>query len=183
MALYVSLAVAAALIVLLVIFIASRPADFRVVRSATINAAPDEVFPQVNDLHNWEAWSPWAKLDPAMKQTYDGAPAGVGAIYSWNGNSNVGEGKMTVTDSKPTELVRIRLEFKRPFAAVNNVEFTFMPQGSQTTVSWSMEGKLNFMTKAFGLFMSMEKMVGGMYEQGLAQMKTVVETKKTAVAS
>ena len=165
----------ALVVILFLILVALQPADFRVVRSGTISAPPADVFPQVNDFHKWEAWSPWAKIDPTMKQTYEGQPAGTGAIYSWNGNSQVGEGRMTITESRPTDLVRIKLEFIKPFAAVNDVEFTFKPEGNQTHVTWSMAGRKNFMLKAFGLFMSMDKMVGGMYEQGLRQMKAVVE--------
>src|SRR5438876_11472300 len=114
---YVLLAVAA-ILALFVCIVAMRPAEFRVVRSATMAAPPADVFAQVNDLHKWEAWSPWAKLDPAMKQTYDGAPEGTGAIYSWNGDKNVGEGRMTITESRAGELIRIKLEFMRPFAAI-----------------------------------------------------------------
>jgi hypothetical protein len=173
---YILLGVAV-LIVLFLILVAMQRGDFRVVRSASIAALPADVFAQVNDLHKWEAWSPWAKLDPAMKQTYDGQPAGTGAIYAWNGNNQVGEGRMTITESRPSDLVRIKLEFMRPFAAINDVEFTFQPEGSQTVVTWNMAGTKNFIVKAFGLFMSMDKMVGGMFEQGLAQMKAVVEAK------
>jgi uncharacterized protein YndB with AHSA1/START domain len=153
-----------------VILVALRPADFRVVRSATMSAPPADVFAQVNDFHKWDAWSPWAKLDPSMKTTYDGQPTGTGASYSWNGNSHVGEGRMTITESRPNDLIRIKLEFRRPFAATNDVEFTFKPEGQQTIVTWSMAGKANFMVRAFSLFMSMDKMVGGMYEQGLSQL-------------
>lgn len=175
---FISLGVLAAIVVVLVIVIAVQPADFRVTRSGTIAAPPADVFAQVNDLHKWEAWSPWAKLDATMKQTYDGAPAGVSAVYSWNGNSNVGEGRMTITESRPSGFIRIKLEFMRPFAGVNDVTFTFKLEGEQTVVTWTMAGTKNFITKAFGLVMSMDKMVGGMYEQGLAQMKVVVEGKK-----
>jgi hypothetical protein len=132
----------------------------------------------VNDFHNWNAWSPWAKIDPAMKQTYEGAPAGTGAIYSWNGDNKVGEGRMTLKESRPNELIRIKLEFMRPFKAINDAEFAFKPDGNQTMVTWSMSGRKNFMFKAFGLFMSMDKMVGGDFEKGLASMKSIVETRK-----
>jgi len=171
--------IALALIVLVfVLVVASRPADFRITRTATIAAPPDIVFPQVNDFHNWDAWSPWAKLDPAMKQTYEGAPSGVGAIYTWAGNSEVGEGRMTITGSETNELVQINLEFLKPFAAVNTTEFTFTPGTNQTQVIWSMSGKNNFMAKAFGLFVNMDKMVGADFEKGLAQLKAVSEQKK-----
>ena len=120
--------------------------------------------------------SPWAKLDPSMKKTHEGAPAGTGAIYSWSGNDQVGEGRMTLTESRPSELIRIKLEFMKPFAATNTTEFTFKPEGNQTMVTWSMFGMNNFIAKAFGLFMNMDKMVGGDFEKGLASMKSVVET-------
>ncbi|HEX4604152.1 MAG TPA: SRPBCC family protein, partial [Candidatus Angelobacter sp.] len=142
----VILIVIAAVVVLLAAVIATRPADFRITRNATIAAPPTVVFAQVNDFHNWEAWSPWAKIDPEMKKTYEGAATGTGAIYTWTGNSKVGAGRMTITESRPSDLVRIRLEFMKPFAATNAAEFTFQPQGSQTAVNWSMIGKRNFVT-------------------------------------
>jgi uncharacterized protein YndB with AHSA1/START domain len=162
--------------VALVALVALQPAGFRVVRSATIAAPAPAVFAQVNDLHNWEAWSPWAKLDPAMTKSYEGAAAGVGAIYSWSGDKQVGEGRTTITESRPDERIRIKLEFVRPFTATNDVEFTFAPEGDNTVVTWSMTGRNSFVAKAVGLFMNMDKMVGGMFEQGLAQLKTVAET-------
>jgi hypothetical protein len=157
------------------VLVARRPSEFRVSRSTTIAAPASSVFAQVNDFHHWEAWSPWAKLDPTMKQTYEGAPAGTGAIYAWSGNKNVGEGRMTLTESRPNELIRIHLEFFKPFRAVNTTEFSFMPEGDQTVVTWSMAGKNNFMAKAVHLFMNMDKMVGGQFEKGLAAMKSTVE--------
>jgi Polyketide cyclase / dehydrase and lipid transport len=129
----------------------------------------------VNDFHNWEAWSPWAKLDPAAKATFEGPSTGTGAIFKWTGNKEVGEGSMTITESRPSDLIRIKLEFLRPFEATNSAEFTFKPEGNRTAVTWSMEGKNNFIAKAVCLFMNMDKMVGGQFEQGLAQMKAVVE--------
>jgi len=129
----------------------------------------------VNDFHNWEAWSPWAKLDPAAKATFEGPSTGTGAIFKWVGNKEVGEGSMTITESRPSDLIRIKLEFLRPFEATNSAEFTFKPEGNRTAVTWSMEGKNNFIAKAVCLFMNMDKMVGGQFEQGLAQMKAVVE--------
>jgi len=161
--------------VVLVIVVATRPSEFRVARTATIAAPAPAVFAQVNDFRKWEAWNPWAKLDPAMKQTYEGAPAGIGAIYTWAGNHEVGEGRMTLTESSPNDLIRIRLEFLKPFKATNVGEFTFRPEGNQTAVTWSMTGQKNFMAKALHLFMNMDRMVGGQFEKGLAQMKSVVE--------
>ena len=162
-------------LVVFVIVVATRRADFQITRSATIAAPPAVVFAQVNDFHLWDAWSPWAKLDPAMKQTYEGTPAGPGAIYSWAGNKDVGEGRMTLTESRAPELIRIKLEFLKPFAAVNTTEFSFKPEGTQTAVTWSMTGTNNFMAKAFCMFMNMDKMVGADFEKGLAQLKTVAE--------
>jgi hypothetical protein len=130
----------------------------------------------VNDLRKWEEWSPWAKIDPACRMSYDGPPAGgVGQIMAWDGNKQVGAGRMTITESRPAELVRFKLEFLRPFVATNTAEFTFVPKGEQTEVTWSMSGNKNFMFKAFGLISDMDKMVGKDFEKGLAQMKAVVE--------
>jgi len=152
------------------------PAEFRVARSTTIAARPPDVFAHVNDFHKWRAWNPWGKLDPAMKETYAGSPAGAGAVYAWTGNGKVGEGRMTLTESRPSELIRIRLEFLKPFAATNLAEFTFEPQqGERTRVTWSMVGKNTFAGKAMSIVMDMDKMIGGNFEKGLADMKAVVE--------
>jgi polyketide cyclase/dehydrase/lipid transport protein len=158
------------------VVVAMRPSDFRVERSAVVSAPAPVVFAQVNDLHNWDAWSPFAKLDPAAKQTFEGPRAGTGAAFAWAGNKQVGEGRMTITESRPNKLVRFRLDFLKPFAVTNTAEFTFTPQGDQTAVTWSMSGRQNFMAKAFCMFMSMDKMVGGEFEKGLAQMKSVAES-------
>jgi Polyketide cyclase / dehydrase and lipid transport len=164
------------LVAVCAIVVALQPAHYQVERSATINAPAPIVFAQVNDFHKWAAWSPWAKLDPAMKQSYEGAPAGNGAVYAWTGNSQVGEGRMTITESRPSDLIKIKLEFLKPFTATNATEFTFAPQGNETNVKWTMSGDNNFVGKAFGLIMNMDKTIGGDFEKGLAQMKTVVET-------
>ena len=166
----------AVIVIVLVVVVAMQPSEFRVVRSATISAPAPAVFAQVNDFHKWEAWNPWGKIDPAMKQSYEGAPSGTGAIYTWAGNNQVGEGRMTITESHPSDLIRIKLEFIKPWSATNATDFAFKPQGNQTAVTWTMDGDNNFMGKAFGLFMNMDKMVGGDFEKGLAQMKAVSET-------
>ena len=169
----------AVVVVILVIVIASRPSQFRVVRSAAISAPPSVVFEQVNDFHKWEAWSPWARRDPNMKQIYEGSPAGTGAVYSWVGNSDVGEGRMTLIESHPGELIRLKLEFFKPFAATNATEFTFKPAGADgTAVTWTMTGRNNFLSKAMCLFVNMDRMVGGMFEQGLARMRSIVESTR-----
>jgi uncharacterized protein YndB with AHSA1/START domain len=168
--------IAVALIaVLFVIVVATRPADFCVTRTATISAPAAVVFAQVNDLHRWEAWSPWEKIDPALKRTFEGPSAGTGASYSWVGNKKAGEGRMTIMESRPDELIRIKLEFLKPFKATNTAEFTFKSEGNQTVVTWSMFGKNNFMAKAFHLFVNFDKMIGGDFEKGLVQLKLVAE--------
>src|ERR1017187_7202757 len=145
------LIVLAVIVVLFISVAATRPADFRVTRTTTISAPAAVVFAQVNDLHKWEAWNPWGKLDPACKMTYEGPPAGTGAGYTWAGNNKVGEGHMTITESRPNDFIRLNLEFLKPFKTNNTAEFTFQSDGNQTTVSWSMAGKKNFMFKAMGL--------------------------------
>lgn len=163
------------IIVVVVIVVAMRPADFRVARSTTITAPAEVVFAQVNDLHKWEAWSPWANLDPNAKNSFEGPPAGPGATFAWSGNNQVGEGRMTITESRPHELVRFKLEFVKPMKGTSTAEFTFKPEGNQTVVTWSMFGKNNFIAKAVGMFMNCDKMVGGQFDKGLAQMKSIAE--------
>jgi len=170
----------AVVVVGFVIVVAMQPADFRYERSATMSAPSSAVFDQVNDFRRWTAWSPWEKIDPALKRTYEGAPAGVGASYSWSGNNQVGEGRMTISDSRPSDLIRINLEFLRPFKATNTAEFAFKPEGKQTRVTWSMTGRNGFISKAFCLVMNMDKMIGRDFEKGLANMKAVVEGSAAA---
>jgi len=156
-------------------YIATRPGEFQVVRSATFAAPAPAVFAQVNELRKWEAWSPWAKKDPQMKQSYEGPAAGAGAVTSWVGNKDVGEGRMSIVESRPAELVRFKLEFFKPFAATNSAEFTFKEQGGRTAVSWSMSGRNNFVGKAMSVVFDFDKMIGADFEAGLASMKTIVE--------
>jgi len=157
----------------ILIVAAAQPAAYRVVRSATISAPPAVVFAQVNDLHAWQDFSPWAKLDPNVKNTYEGPRAGPGAALAWDGNSKVGQGRMTITESRPNELIRMKLDFIKPMESTSTTEFTFKPEGDKTRVSWSMSGENNFIGKVFCLFMSMDKMVGGDFERGLANLNTV----------
>ena len=154
---------------------ALQPSDFRVARTATIDAPAPAVFAHVNDFHNWDAWSPWAKLDPAARTTFEGPSAGTGARFRWAGNREIGEGSMTITESRPSDLIRIKLEFLRPFAGTSTAEFTFTPEGDHTAVTWSMSGKNNFVAKAVSLVVNMDRMIGDNFEKGLAQMKAVVE--------
>ncbi len=171
-----------AIVVIFAIFVAGlyiaasmQATDFKITRSAVFSAPPEKVFDQINDFHKWDAWSPWAKLDPNMKVTHSGAASGVGASYAWAGNGDVGEGKMTITQSHPSEHIAIDLDFIAPFAAKNVTEFTFKPEGDKTSVTWSMAGKKNFVMKLFCLFFDMDKAVGADFEKGLAQLKPVVE--------
>jgi uncharacterized protein YndB with AHSA1/START domain len=165
----------AVVVVVFLVVVALQPADFRITRSATIAAPPAVVFEQFNDFHNWNAWSPWAKMDPNAKNTFEGSPAGIGSSFAWAGNNEVGEGRMTITESRPNELIRLKLEFLKPFTATNVTEFTFKPDGDRTAVTWSMSGKNGFMGKAFSLIMNCDKMVGGQFEQGFANLKALVE--------
>ena len=182
MILPIILGVVGVVVAAFIILVAMKRPDFRIERSATIAATPQAVFEQVNDFRKWRAWSPWEKRDPLLRRTYEGAPAGRGAVYSWIGNKQVGEGRMTITESRPGELVRIRLEFIKPFAATNTAEFTFQPQGDQTRVTWSMSGTHTFVMRAFCMFMNMDKLVGGDFEKGLAAMKLVAERPTTEPA-
>lgn len=169
----------AAVIVIFVIFVAMQPADFRIARTATMAGPPAAAFAQVNDFHKMMAWSPYMSLDPNAKVTYEGAAAGKGAIFTWNSQKNdVGQGRMEITTSQPSSLIQIQLDFVRPFKANNVAEFTFKPVGKNTEVTWAMIGKKNFISKAFCLFMDMDKMVGGDFEKGLASMKKIAEATK-----
>lgn len=163
----------------LVAVISTRPNDFKMSRSATMSASPEVVFAQVNDLHAWQAWSPWAKLDPTATNSFEGPAAGTGSAMSWAGNNQVGAGKMTIIESHPYDLIRFKLEFLKPFVATNTSEFTFKPEGNQTVVTWSMSGKNNFIAKAVGLFMNCDKMVGDQFEKGLADLKTISQSHES----
>ncbi len=169
-----------AIVAAFIVVVAMQPSEFRVTRTATISAPAADVFAQVNDFQNWQAWSPWAKLDPTAKATFAGPRAGPGAMFSWAGNDKIGEGRMTLTDSRPSELVRIKLDFVKPMEGTSIAEFTLEPVGDQTTVTWTMTGHHNFIAKAVCLFMDLDKMVGGDFEKGLANLKSVVEGARKA---
>jgi Polyketide cyclase / dehydrase and lipid transport len=158
-------------------YVATRPSEFSVSRSATFAAPAPLVFAQVNELKRWEGWSPWQKKDPQAKNSYAGPASGTGASMSWAGNKEVGVGRMTIAESRPNELVRFKLEFFEPFAATNSAEFAFKEEGGRTAVTWSMRGQNNFIGKAMCLVFDMDKMVGGDFEAGLAGIKAVVEKK------
>ena len=160
----------AVIVVLFVAIVATRPSDFRVTRTGRIAAPADVVFANVNTLRNWEAWSPWAKMDPNAKSTFSGPESGPGSSMAWSGNNKVGEGRMTITDIRLNEVIHMKLEFLRPMKATNMTEFLFKADGNQTTVTWSMSGKNNFVGKAFHLFIDCDKMVGRDFEKGLANL-------------
>ncbi len=163
-------------IVVFLIIVAMQPSSYRVVRSLTMSAPPDAVFPHMNDLKKWEAWNPWSKADPNIKLTYSSQTAGVGANYSWAGNSEVGEGRITIAESQPGKSVKYKLDFFKPMAATAETEFTFTPQGQQTEVTCTMTGEKNFMSKAFCMFMSMDKMIGSKFEKALVDLKAITES-------
>lgn len=159
----------------LLVYAAMQPADFRIQRSATVKAPPERIYPLIASLRAWGPWSPWEKKDPAMKRTFSGPESGVGAAYGWEGDKNVGTGKMTITEAVAPAKVVIRLEFLKPFEATNTAEFTLTPQGDSTAIVWAMYGKNNFLSKLVCLFMNMEKMVGPDFEAGLAGLKSLAE--------
>ena len=164
------------------VVVALRPSDYRVARTARIAAPPAAVFPYVNDLQKFNTWNPFLQLDPATKHTYGGPPSGPGATMAWAGDKNVGEGRMTVLESRPNEMVRFKLEFLKPFAGTADAEFTFVPESGQTAVTWSMQGRNNFMAKAMGLVMDMDRMIGGQFEKGLASVKSLAEASAKSQA-
>ena len=156
-------------------FAVTRPDSFRIERSATIKAPPEKIFDQVNDLKSWTAWSPWEKIDPALKRTYSGSQGGKGAAYAWEGNNDVGSGRMEITDAVPAAKITIKLDFLKPFEAHNTSEFAFTRQGDSTTVTWAMFGPSPYVSKLMGIFFNMDRMVGGQFEQGLANLKSITE--------
>ncbi len=170
---YAGIVVAVAVIAIL-IFAASKPATYHVERSTTIVATPDKISPLVADFHNWDQWSPWAKLDPNMRVSYSGAPAGQGAIYEWQGNSKVGKGRMEILAAEPT-LTSIKLDFLSPFESHNRTNFILEPQGTTTRVTWAMDGPNTFASKLMSVFVSMDKMIGKDFDSGLSQLKSAAE--------
>ena len=164
----------------LLIFAATRPDTFLIQRGVSIKAPPEKVFAILSDFHRWEAWSPWEKLDPALKRTYSGTPSGTGTIYAWEGNSKVGAGRMEIVEALPPSVIIIKLDFLRPFEGHNIAEFTLQGQGDFTYVSWVMHGPSPYISKLIGIFMSMDSMVGKDFEAGLANLKNVAE-KQTAL--
>jgi hypothetical protein len=166
-----------ALLLVLAAVVSTRPAEFRIERGAMIHAPAEVVFERVNDFHRWAEWSPWDRMDPDLKRTFEGAPAGAGAIYRWAGNGKVGEGSMTLVESRPGDHLTIKLEFLKPFTATNTTEFSFMPMAGGVNVTWSMAGRNSFVSKAMSLVMNMDQLVGKDFEKGLSALKEISETE------
>ena len=153
----------------------TTPDDFSVQRVTEIGAAPDTIFPLLDDFQRWPEWSPWEGRDPAMKRAYTGAPAGQGAVYAWRGNRNVGAGRMQIIETSPPLRLVIDLHFLKPFEARNKTEFHLEPAGAATRVTWRMQGRANPVMKTMGMFMDMDRMIGRDFETGLANLKRVSE--------
>jgi uncharacterized protein YndB with AHSA1/START domain len=161
----------------ILLYAATKPDSFRVQRTVLINAPSDKVFPLINDMKAWTAWSPYEKKDPDMKRTFSGAASGKGAVYEWDGDKNVGKGRMEIMDVSEPSKVKIKLDFLKPFEAHNTAEFTLEPKGESTTVTWAMYGPCPFIGKVMSVFLDMDRMVGKDFEAGLANLKTVTETQ------
>jgi uncharacterized protein YndB with AHSA1/START domain len=168
----IALAVAIAAILILA---ATKPDTFGVERSTTINAPAEKIFAVLSDFHQWTHWSPWEHRDPALKRTFDGAERGKGAVYAWQGNKNVGSGRMEILEANAPSKLVIKLDFFTPFEAHNTAEFTMLPQGSATNVHWLMRGPAPFMSKVMQVFMNFDKMIGKDFEAGLASLKQLTE--------
>jgi hypothetical protein len=164
-----------AVIAILAIVIFMQPTEFTIERTASFKAPNSAVYSQINDFRNWDAWSPWAKIDSNMTVTYDGPMLGTGSQYMWNANSDAGSGKMMIIGSIPGKYIEIQLDFYEPLPSSNTMIFTISGDSSQSTVTWTMSGTNNFMAKAFNLFFNNEKMIGADFEKGFASLKTIVE--------
>ena len=159
-----------------VLILASRKPDtLRVQRATSIHAAPEKIFPLIEDFHRWQSWSPYETRDPDMQRSFSGAERGKGAVYAWNGNKNVGSGRMEILDAPAPDKVVIKLDFLKPFEAHNTAEFTLLPQGDTTNVTWLMHGPAPLMSKVMQVFMNMDNMIGKDFAVGLANLKRVTE--------
>jgi hypothetical protein len=168
-------AVVVVLIAAVLLFAATRPDSFRVTRTTSIKAPPERIFPLINEFNRWSAWSPYEKKDPAMKRTFSGPAAGKGAVYAWEGNKDVGKGRLEIADASVPSRVVLNLDFSEPFEAHNVVDFTLEPKGDATQVTWAMRGPMPFLSKVITLFVDMDRMVGGDFETGLANLKAIAE--------
>ena len=168
---------AAVVIAAFLAFVATRPAEYTVARELLVPAPAAVAYAQVADFRQWKGWSPWEKLDPQMKTTFEGTPGTVGSVYAWTGNKDVGTGKMTLLEARPAELVRIELAFVEPFASTAENTMSFRPEGAGTRVRWTMSGVNNFVGKAMCMLMDMDKMIGKDFEKGLAQLSAVAQAQ------
>jgi uncharacterized protein YndB with AHSA1/START domain len=159
----------------ILVLAAMKPDTFRVERTASIKAPPEKIFPLISDFDNWGAWSPYEKKDPNMKRTRSGAANGKGAVYAWEGDKNVGKGRMEIAEASPPSKVSLKLDFERPFEAHNIVNFTMEPKGDATSVTWAMQGPVPYMAKIAHVIFNMDRMVGRDFEAGLANLKTLAE--------
>jgi hypothetical protein len=168
----VVLAIAIAVVLILA---ATKPDTLRVQRSATVSAPAEKLFPLINDFHQWRTWSPYEHKDPEMKRTYSGAESGKGAVYAWDGNNNVGSGRMEILETSVPSKIRIKLDFFKPFEGHNTAEFTMLPQGDATSVTWLMQGPARFVTRVMQVFINLDNMIGKDFEVGLANLKKLTE--------
>jgi uncharacterized protein YndB with AHSA1/START domain len=168
----VVLAVAIATVLVLA---ATKPDTFSVQRAVMVKAPPESIFSLINDFHRWGTWSPYENKDPAMQRSYDGAESGKGAVYAWDGNKNVGSGRMEILDASAPSKIVIKLDFFTPFEGHNTAEFTMLPQGDATNVTWLMHGPARFMSKVMQVFMNLDNMIGKDFEVGLANLKRLTE--------
>ena len=162
-------------IAIILILAATKPDRFSFQRATTVKAPPERIFLLINDFHQWGTWSPYENKDPAMKRSYSGAASGKGAVYAWEGNKNVGSGRMEILDASAPSKIVIKLDFFTPFEGHNTAEFTMLPQGDATNVTWLMYGPLPFMGKIMHVFINMDRMVGKDFEIGLANLKRLTE--------
>ena len=168
----VILAVAIAVVLILA---ATKPNSFSVQRATTVKASAEKIFPLINDFHQWGNWSPWEHKDPAMKRTYSGADSGKGAVYAWDGDKNVGSGRMEILDASAPSKIVIKLDFFKPFEGHNTAEFTMLPQGDVTNLTWVMHGPAVFMSRVMQVFINLDRMIGKDFEVGLANLKKLTE--------
>jgi hypothetical protein len=168
----VALAIAIAVVLILA---ATKPNTLRVQRAISVKAPADRIFPLINDFHQWRTWSPYENKDPAMKRSYDGADSGKGAVYAWEGNNNVGSGRMEILEASVPSKIKIKLDFFKPFEGHNTAEFTMLPQGDVTNLTWTMVGPAVFMSKLMRVFINLDRMIGRDFEAGLANLKKLAE--------
>ena len=166
------------LMAVLLFVVATRPARFRVQRSIRIDAPREKVFALVSDFRNFDAWSPWAALDPSIRKSFSGADSGPGAVYEWQGNGKVGQGRMEIVEAVAPERLVIKLDFLKPFEAHNTAEYLLTESGEGTEFAWAMHGSNNFMAKLMGVFFSIDRMIGAQFEQGLARLKVLAEKQQ-----